>query len=129
MNLDEGARKVLREKLIQEKGRLEGLLVSFAKKDPGLAGDYDTRFPEMGTSLEESEDEVEEYGNLTAAEHELELRLKNINDALAKIEAGTKSNLAGAYGACERCGKDIGVERLTAIPEARLCATCAGNRS
>ena len=33
---------------------------------------------------------------------------------------------AGAYGICERCGRDIPAERLLARPEARTCVACAG---
>jgi RNA polymerase-binding transcription factor DksA len=31
----------------------------------------------------------------------------------------------GSYGQCERCGKEIGPERLEAVPTARLCISCA----
>jgi DnaK suppressor protein len=39
----------------------------------------------------------------------------------------------GAYGVCEDCGKQIGDERLTALPDATRCITCqseweTGNR-
>ena len=39
----------------------------------------------------------------------------------------------GAYGLCEDCGKQIGSERLEALPDATRCITCqaeweAGNR-
>lgn len=40
--------------------------------------------------------------------------LLQIDDALARIEAGT-------YGRCERCGDAIEAERLEAIPYATLC--------
>jgi DnaK suppressor protein len=30
----------------------------------------------------------------------------------------------GSYGKCERCGEDIPIERLEAIPTARLCVSC-----
>lgn len=43
--------------------------------------------------------------------------LEQINDALARIDAGT-------YGVCERCGQAIESERLEAIPYARLCLAC-----
>jgi DnaK suppressor protein len=43
--------------------------------------------------------------------------LKEIDVALAKIEAGT-------YGICETCGKPIAEERLAAIPYARQCIDC-----
>jgi len=40
--------------------------------------------------------------------------LEQIDRALAKLEDGT-------YGTCERCGRDIGDERLRARPWALLC--------
>jgi RNA polymerase-binding transcription factor DksA len=41
----------------------------------------------------------------------------DIQEALRRIEAGT-------YGACERCGGTIALERLEAIPYTRHCVTC-----
>ena len=43
--------------------------------------------------------------------------LKEIDRALAKIEAGT-------FGVCENCGKAIDEERLQAIPYATHCIDC-----
>jgi DnaK suppressor protein len=40
--------------------------------------------------------------------------LRSVERALARIEAGV-------YGACERCGEAIAIERLEAIPWATLC--------
>lgn len=43
--------------------------------------------------------------------------IKKIDEALAKIEAGT-------YGVCAECGEDINIERLKARPVAPLCIAC-----
>jgi RNA polymerase-binding transcription factor len=43
--------------------------------------------------------------------------LAEIDDALARIEAGT-------YGTCVTCGEEIPVERLEAIPYATQCIDC-----
>lgn len=43
--------------------------------------------------------------------------LYHIEEALARIEDGT-------YGRCEECGDTIGMERLRAVPHARLCIAC-----
>ncbi len=40
--------------------------------------------------------------------------LDNVNSALLRIKQGT-------YGKCERCGREITLERLEAMPEASLC--------
>lgn len=42
------------------------------------------------------------------------LRLENIEYVLKKMDEGT-------YGICERCGQDIGLERLEAVPTAIYC--------
>jgi DnaK suppressor protein len=67
--------------------------------------------------MEEEADEVQEYGNLLPVEHSLELKLKDINNALEKMTNGT-------YGICEKCGEKIDEERLLACPEAKACVVC-----
>lgn len=44
--------------------------------------------------------------------------LADVQHALEKIEREE------GYGVCERCGKDIPMERLEALPWARLCIEC-----
>ena len=48
-------------------------------------------------------------------------RLRQIEEALARFEDGT-------YGVCERCGKEIDIARLEAIPYTTLCLRCAEAR-
>jgi DnaK suppressor protein len=43
--------------------------------------------------------------------------LYHIEEALARIEDGS-------YGQCESCGGKISMERLKALPHARLCISC-----
>ncbi len=43
--------------------------------------------------------------------------IKKIDEAVAKIDAD-------AYGYCENCGVEIGVQRLEARPTATLCIDC-----
>jgi len=45
------------------------------------------------------------------------LQLLDINLALEKIKKGT-------YGKCEKCGKQISIQRLKAYPEAKYCREC-----
>jgi RNA polymerase-binding transcription factor DksA len=47
--------------------------------------------------------------------------LAAIDDALRRIEEGR-------YGRCEACGGPMGLQRIRAIPEARFCLTCSGQR-
>jgi len=113
----------LKTQLERDKVAIKEELKRFAKKDEKLKGDWDTRFPkwdgsEVGSAaLEKAADEVEEYSTLLPIEYSLELRLKNINLALEKIEKGR-------YGNCEKCGKEIDEKRLKISPEARFCLNC-----
>ena len=43
--------------------------------------------------------------------------LYHLDQALERIESGT-------YGDCQDCSGPIGMERLEAVPHARLCITC-----
>jgi RNA polymerase-binding transcription factor DksA len=62
-----------------------------------------------------------ERGEVDALVGSLRDTLSDIDDALAKIDAGT-------YGTCEQCGQPIGDARLEAMPAARLCIKCASAR-
>ena len=112
----------LKKNLEKEKSLIEKDLKGFAKKDEKLKGDWDTRFPKWdgeagSSSLETMANEVEEYESLLPIEQTLELKLRDINLALEKIKKGK-------YGICEKCGKEIDIERLKTIPEARFCLKC-----
>jgi len=112
-----------KKNLEKEKTALEEQLKKFAKKDEKLPGDWNTVFPkydggESGSAaLEKAADEVEEYSTLLPIEYSLELRLRNIDLALEKIQKGK-------YGICEKCGKEIPIDRLKVSPESRFCLKC-----
>ena len=115
--------KELKQKLEEEKTATKEQLKKFAKEDTKLKGDWDTRFPKFdggesgGAALEKAADEVEEYVTLLPIEHSLEVRLKNLNLALEKIERKK-------YGICEKCGREIETKRLKICPEAKFCLKC-----
>jgi DnaK suppressor protein len=105
----------LKKKLEAEKKSLQKELESFATEDKNLKHNWDAKYPnrEDGDKDEEA-DEVQEYDNMLSLEHSLELKLKDVNEALEKTEKGE-------YGKCEKCGKEIEEERLKAVPEAKFC--------
>ena len=108
----------LKGKLEEAKLALEKELESFATEDKNIKGNWDAkRINSEDTDMEEKADEVEEYDNLLSLEHSLELKLKDVNLAIAKIKNG-------GFGKCEKCGKEIEEERLMAYPEAKLCIKC-----
>ena len=108
----------LKEKLEEQKKSLQKELENFATEDKNLKGNWDAKYPnrEDGDKEEEA-DEVQEYDTALSLEHSLELKLRDVNNALEKIEKGK-------YGTCEKCGKGINKERLKVAPEARLCMAC-----
>ena len=62
-----------------------------------------------------------ERGEVDALSGQLTETLQDIEDALAKFDAGT-------YGECESCHQRIPEARLEAMPAARLCIACASQR-
>jgi RNA polymerase-binding transcription factor DksA len=112
----------IEKELKQNKSLIEIELQGFAKKNIKTKGDWNTKYPrsnnERGNqSMEDAADEVEEYANRLPVEHSLELRLRDINLALEKIQKGN-------YGKCEKCKKNISEQRLKVYPEARTCTQC-----
>lgn len=109
----------LKAKLEQTKTDLEKELKKIADKDPKMAGDYDTKFPDLGLlqSADESALRFAEYERTLPLEHAMELRLQSINQALDKIKNST-------YGICEKCGQPIDEKRLTAYPDVKTCTKC-----
>ena len=49
-------------------------------------------------------------------------------DAVREIQAALERLDSGTYGICDRCGGAIRLQRLEAIPYARLCVGCHGHR-
>lgn len=114
--------KKLKEKLEEQKKEIENQLKSFAQENKKIKGDWKTKYPRFnggagGQLLEQASDEVEAYVSLLPIEHNLEIRLKDINEALEKIKKGK-------YGICEKCKKPISLRRLNVFPAARTCSKC-----
>lgn len=47
-------------------------------------------------------------------------RLYEIDEALRRLYRDPET-----FGTCERCGREIGLERLLVVPSTRHCASCA----
>ena len=110
--------ELLTAKLKEEKSSLEKELGSFAERDKNVKDNWEAKPVKADdTDLEEKAGEMQEYDNLVSLEHSLELKLKDVNHSLEKIAAGN-------YGACEKCRREIGQDRLMVCPEARLCMDC-----
>ncbi len=122
--MDKKLKGKLKNDLEKEAKKLRKDLKRFAKEDPKVKGNWRTIFPFFGLNRshkDEGAEEIEEYENRLPLEYTLELRLKDIETALDKIEKN-------AYGICENCRKKIQIKRIKAVPEARLCLKCGRKR-
>jgi DnaK suppressor protein len=64
-------------------------------------------------------------GALADADDEREVALLNhAQEQLDGVRAALDRLDSGRYGDCERCAAPIGMPRLRAVPEARLCLAC-----
>ncbi len=106
----------LKKKLIAEKKNLEAELNYIGDKDEQHPGNYNAKPAENDPIgfRDEVADRLEEYDERLATEQPLEARLKNVTDALERIEHGT-------YGLCDVCGASIEEDRILANPPARTC--------
>jgi RNA polymerase-binding protein DksA len=106
----------VRERLLADKARLEHDREVLKSAD-GISGsvgdsaDLDINHPaDSGTETFERTKDLALRANVGGM-------LSQIDDALAKIDAGT-------YGVCDRCGQAIAPARLEALPYATLCVSC-----
>ncbi len=99
-----------KEKLFKEKTRIETELSGFADKKSD--GDYKTRYVDIGDEVEDNIEEYRQHDVNLSLEKNLEAGLKDVNDALMRMDKGI-------YGICEGTGEPIKLERLEAYPAAR----------
>jgi len=100
-----------RKQLLESIGHYEDSLMNSSLQDSvGNVSSYSDHMADLGTDAEEREKAylfVSKEGRL----------LYHIDEALRRIQNGT-------YGRCVECGEEISLERLEAVPHARLCIKC-----
>ena len=111
--LDKETLAKLKKELLARK---EQILKDLADISDG-EGEGKVKFPEFGDKTDENAQEVGEYSTNLATEKVLESTLRDINNALDRIEKGT-------YGICKYCGRPINKKRLLARPVASACVEC-----
>ncbi len=94
---------VLRAQLQEERDRVDGQLQELHAD----GGSFDDGFADTSQV-------TAERGEIEALSASLTETLRDLEDALVKLDAGT-------YGVCETCGEPIGDARLEAMPAARFC--------
>lgn len=110
--------KKMKEHLEIEKVRLETELSRFSHRNtkPGEAS-FQVDFPNVGDKEDENASEVAQFSDNLSLEDELEKALRDVESALAVIEAGK-------YGVCKYCNQDIDERRLVARPTSSSCIQC-----
>ncbi|MFA6397787.1 MAG: TraR/DksA C4-type zinc finger protein [Candidatus Paceibacterota bacterium] len=105
--------KHFEQKLIDEKNLLENELKDLGIENP-KDGDWEATPEKIDDNTDSNDlaDKFEDYEERNATLHELEERLKDVDDALIKIKNGN-------YGTDEVSGEPIKIERLEANPSAR----------
>jgi DnaK suppressor protein len=105
-----------RDMLLEERQRVLDALNYLREENPGSLED------ETGDLVSSSADN--HLGDMATEtfDRELDYTLEESNErVLGEIDAALARIEAGTYGRCEVCGKEIGEERLEAIPYTRLC--------
>ena len=105
--MDEEFLKAQKLKLLKKKQHLEEQIQKLTKNAEGK----ELKYPEYGSSEEDSITEVEDLEENADLEGDFIDQLKKVKKALAKIETGK-------YGISEKTNQPIARSRLEAYPEA-----------
>ena len=75
-----------------------------------------------------ADDEHDPEGSTIAFERaQIAALLAEARAYLGELDQAMERLRAGSYSVCERCGGQIGADRLEARPAARTCILCAGS--
>lgn len=101
----------IRERLLNAKAAAEELLAHTAgdSRPVEASGSTIGRLSRM--------DAIQVQAMSQMGRRQLDIRLKQIDNALAALEAGS-------YGMCRHCKEPISLPRLDALPEAPFCMDC-----
>ena len=107
-----------RELLLAEQARAVRRVAALEREFAGIA---------EAASASGTDDEHDPEGATLAFERQhTAALLERAREQLAAIDAALDRLEAGRYGTCERCGQQIGADRLAARPAAPTCVRCAG---
>jgi DnaK suppressor protein len=106
LNLDQ-IRSELASRLAELNDRRDRVARHTRHRDEPLPPDFADQAVELGNA-----------GTLVALDAELNREIRQIEQALRRIDEGS-------YGSCARCGAVISAARLNALPDASLCIECA----
>ncbi|MFN8633064.1 MAG: TraR/DksA C4-type zinc finger protein [Chloroflexota bacterium] len=106
--------------LERERDRIEASLHALADAERTLGASQAEEGAALGPPADVASD---------LAEQELDFGLEEAaRRRLAEVEAALRRIAQARYGSCERCGSDVEVGRLEALPWAKFCLACANSR-
>jgi RNA polymerase-binding transcription factor DksA len=114
-----------KELLLEEQKHLLDEMKSVGRKEPGNPDNWEGTEGDISEDVDASDensvaDKLEEFETRNAVETELEDRLQEVKDALARIDEEN-------YGICKVCGKEIEEARLEANAAAETCMAHLNN--
>jgi len=109
--------------LAELKSALEAELAHLTEELADLERDSSTNLSDQ-SGENNYRDHMADQGTATFGK-ELDLSLEgNARELYTQVRHALERLEAGDYGKCVRCGAEISVERLRAMPAAELCITC-----
>jgi len=105
-----------RKRLLDDRARAQGALDYLHEDNPGSMEDETQEIPSDNHPGDVATITFDREVDYTLEENEERL-LAEIDAALQRIDQGT-------FGICRTCGKQIGAERLEAVPYTTQCIEC-----
>jgi len=106
----------LRAQLVDERARLLAEIEEYERDGQEALSDV--------SGENNYRDHMADQGSATFA-RELDMTLEDsAREMLAQVDAALARMDSGEYGKCKRCGADIPLARLEAVPYADLCIEC-----
>lgn len=99
----------MKQLLLAEEEQVEKELTKYAHQNPQTSDVFNANFPEFGDEEDDNVQEVQQYAVNRALEETLEKKLRDVRQALERIQSGT-------YGICKYTGEPIDERRLRARP-------------
>lgn len=115
--IDEKTLQKIKEDLLERRKQILDDLEDIRGEGENSEKRKKVQIPEYGDKPDENAQEISEYTTNLATESVLEKTLRDIDNALDRIEKGT-------YGKCKYCGQPINEKRLLARPVASACVEC-----
>jgi len=103
--------------LLAERDRLRQELASLNQQESEIVSRATSESAGYGNHLADDATDTFEHQKILSLRNSVERRLWAVEEALARFERGE-------YGFCERCGAEIDLARLEAIPYTTLCLRC-----